>query len=158
MKFNPRGRTGINISRLSCGASALGGVYGPVDAAEGIRAVHAALDLGINYFDVAPAYGATMAETVLGKALRGIPRDHYYLSTKVGRYSHPGMYGSDTFDEPVGPPVFQPKLGVSGHFVQLQPFRIGANRYGMARGGLRPQFARRRAKPLCPGNEQAVGL
>ena len=98
MKYNPFGKTGLLVSRLSFGASALGGVYGKVDEAEGIRAVHAALDLGINYFDVAPAYGGTVAETVLGKALKGIPRDRYYLSTKVGKYTAPGGYGSDTLD------------------------------------------------------------
>src|SRR5512145_942496 len=98
MKHNPLGQTGINVSRLSFGASALGGVYGKVDEAEGIRAVQTALDLGINYFDVAPAYGGTVAETVLGKALKGIPRDRYYLSTKVGKYTQPGGYGDDTFD------------------------------------------------------------
>ena len=98
MKYNPLGKTGLNVSRLSFGASALGGVYGNVDEAEGIRAVHTALDLGINYFDVAPAYGGTVAETVLGKALKGIPRNRYYLSTKVGKYTQPGAYGSDVFD------------------------------------------------------------
>ena len=98
MKYNPLGKTGLNVSRLSFGASALGGVYGDVDEAEGIRAVHTALDLGINYFDVAPAYGGTVAETVLGKALKGIPRERYYLSTKVGKYTEPGGYGSDTLD------------------------------------------------------------
>lgn len=98
MKYNPLGKTGLNVSRLSFGASALGGVFGDVDEAEGIRAVHAALDLGINYFDVAPAYGGTLAETVLGRALKGIPRDRYYLSTKVGKYTPPGVYGGDTFD------------------------------------------------------------
>lgn len=98
MKYNPLGKTGINVSRLSFGASALGGVYGKVDEAEGIRAVHTALDLGINYFDVAPAYGGTVAETVLGKALKGIPRDRYHLSTKVGKYTRPGSYGDDTLD------------------------------------------------------------
>ena len=98
MKYNPLGKTGLNVSRLSFGASALGGVYGPVDEAEGIRAVHTALDLGINYFDVAPAYGGTVAETVLGRALKGIPRDRYYLSTKVGKYTQPGSYGEDTLD------------------------------------------------------------
>jgi len=41
-----------------------------------------AFDLGINYFDVAPAYGGTRSETVLRKALRGIPRDRYWLMTK----------------------------------------------------------------------------
>jgi aryl-alcohol dehydrogenase-like predicted oxidoreductase len=98
MKYNPLGKTGLNVSRLSFGASALGGVYGNVDEAEGIRAVHTALDLGINYFDVAPAYGGTVAETVLGKALKGIARNRYYLSTKVGKYTQPGGYGTDTLD------------------------------------------------------------
>lgn len=98
MKYNPLGKTGLRVSRLSMGASALGGVYGPVDEAEGIRAVHLALDLGINYFDVAPAYGGTRAETVLGRALKGIPRDRYHLSTKVGKYTQLGSYGEDTLD------------------------------------------------------------
>lgn len=98
MKYNYLGNTGLNVSSLSFGASALGGVYGQVDEVEGIRAVHTALDSGINYFDVAPAYGATVAETVLGKALKGIPRDSYYLSTKVGKHTQPGGYGGDTLD------------------------------------------------------------
>jgi L-galactose dehydrogenase len=98
MKYNPLGKTGLNVSRLSFGASALGGVYGQVDEAEGIHAVHTALDLGINYFDVAPAYGGTVAETVLGKALKGIPRVRYFLSTKVGKYTDANAYGRDTLD------------------------------------------------------------
>ena len=98
MNYNPLGKTGLNVSRLSFGASALGGVYGPVDEAKGIQAVHTALELGINYFDVAPAYGGTVAETVLGKALKGISRERYYLSTKVGKYTQPGGYGDDTLD------------------------------------------------------------
>ena len=80
------------------GASTLGSVFRTVDESEAIRAVHAALDCGINYFDVAPAYGGTLAETVLGKALRGIPRDRYFLSTKVGKYTKPGSYGDDALD------------------------------------------------------------
>lgn len=98
MEYNPLGRTGLNVSRLSFGASALGGVFKPVDEAEGIRAVHTAMDLGINYFDVAPAYGGTVAEAVLGMALKGIPRGRYFLSTKVGKYTQPDGYGSDVFD------------------------------------------------------------
>jgi L-galactose dehydrogenase len=98
MQYNPLGKTGLKVSRLSFGASSLGGVFHPVDEAEAIAAVHAALDAGINYFDVAPAYGGTVSETVLGKALRGIPRNRYFLSTKVGKYTPPGSYGSDTLD------------------------------------------------------------
>jgi L-galactose dehydrogenase len=98
MDYTELGKTGLNVSRLSFGASALGGVFGDIDEADGIRAVHAALDAGINYFDVAPAYGGTVAETVLGKALKGIPRDRYFLSTKAGKYTAPGSYGADVLD------------------------------------------------------------
>ena len=98
MQCNLLGKTGLNVSRLSFGASSLGAVFRPVDESEAIKAVHAALDCGINYFDVAPAYGGTLAETVLGKALRGIPRGRYFLSTKVGKYTKPGSYGDDILD------------------------------------------------------------
>ncbi|SDS18932.1 aldo/keto reductase [Opitutus sp. GAS368] len=98
MKYQPLGHLGPKVSSLSFGASALGGVFRTVDEARAIEAVHAALECGINYFDVAPAYGGTRAEAVLGKALRGISRDRYFLSTKVGKYTAPGQYGSDTLD------------------------------------------------------------
>jgi L-galactose dehydrogenase len=98
MKTNPLGGTGLHVSSLSFGASSLGGVFHPVDEADAIRAVHAALDCGINYFDVAPAYAATRSETILGKALKEVPRDRYILSTKVGKYTKPGSYGEDTLD------------------------------------------------------------
>ena len=98
MRQNLLGKTGLRVSSLSFGASSLGGVFHPVDEAEAIRAVHAALDCGINYFDVSPAYGATRSETVLGMALKGIARDRYHLSTKVGKYTLPGGYGEDTLD------------------------------------------------------------
>ena len=98
MQYTVLGKTGLKVSRLSMGASALGGVYGDVDEGDAIRAVHAALDCGVNYFDVAPAYGGTLSETVLGKALRGIPRGRYFLSTKVGKYTKPDSYGDDTLD------------------------------------------------------------
>lgn len=98
MQYNLLGKTGLNVSRLSFGASSLGGVFHTVDEAEAISAVGAALDCGINYFDVAPAYGGTLSETVLGKALHGFPRDRYYLSTKVGKYTEPGSYGNDRLD------------------------------------------------------------
>ena len=98
MKYNLLGRTGLMVSRLSYGASALGGVFRSVQESEAVSAVHTALDCGINYFDVAPAYGGQRAETVLGRALKGIPRDKYFLSTKVGKYTSPDGYGADTFD------------------------------------------------------------
>ena len=92
MEYRVLGKTGLTVSALSLGASSLGSVFRPVDEAEGIRAVQTAIDLGINLIDVSPYYGLTKAETVLGKALKEIPRDKYYLATKVGRY------GADLFD------------------------------------------------------------
>jgi L-galactose dehydrogenase len=86
------GRTGLKVSALGLGGSEIGGHFRPVDESVAIRAVHAALDLGINFIDTSPFYGLTRAETVLGKALHGIPRDRYYVGTKVGRY------GDEEFD------------------------------------------------------------
>jgi len=80
------GRTGLDVSVLGFGASSLGGVFVPIDEKEAIRTVHVALDHGINFIDVSPYYGATKAETVLGKALKSVPRDRYLLATKVGQY------------------------------------------------------------------------
>src|SRR5215469_836928 len=98
MQYSLLGKTGMKVSRLSFGTAALGGVFHPVDENDAIKAVHVALECGINYFDVAPAYAGTVSETVLGKALRGVPRDRYYLSTKVGKYTKLGTYGDDTLD------------------------------------------------------------
>jgi L-galactose dehydrogenase len=80
------GRTGLNVSVLSFGASSLGGVFRACDDNEGIRTVHAALDLGINFIEVSPYYGKTRTETVLGRALKGVPRGRYILATKMGQY------------------------------------------------------------------------
>ena len=86
MQYRTLGHTGLKVSALAFGGSSLGSAFRPIDEAEGIRAVHTALDHGINLIDTAPYYGATTAETVLGKALRGVPREKYYLATKVARY------------------------------------------------------------------------
>src|SRR5580704_1946610 len=85
MEYGTLGRTGLGVSKLGFGASPLGNEFGETDAAEGERAVHCAVDLGINYFDVAPYYGRTLAETRLGAALVG-RRDKVVLATKCGRY------------------------------------------------------------------------
>lgn len=95
MVYNELGKTGMRISNLGFGASSLGGVFHDIRESEGIKAVHVAVESGINFIDVSPYYGHYKAETVLGKALKEIPRDKYYLSTKVGRY---GKDGVNTWD------------------------------------------------------------
>ena len=95
MKYNEIGKTGLKVSNLSFGASSLGGVFHNIREAEGIEAVFTAIEKGMNFIDVSPYYGHYKAETVLGKALKDIPRDKYILSTKVGRY---GKDGVNTWD------------------------------------------------------------
>jgi aryl-alcohol dehydrogenase-like predicted oxidoreductase len=81
----------MKVSNLSFGASSLGGVFHSIKENDGIEAVITAVENGINFIDVSPYYGHLKAETVLGKALKLIPRDKYYLSTKVGRYGKDGV-------------------------------------------------------------------
>src|SRR5579883_245112 len=91
MQYRRLGQTDLHISVMGFGASPLGGVFGPADAVEGIKAVHLSISEGINFFDVSPYYGRTLAEERLGKALQG-RRDKVVLATKCGRY------GPDEFD------------------------------------------------------------
>jgi len=95
MKYHEIGKTGMKVSSLGFGASSLGGVFHDLKEKQGIEAVFTAVESGINFIDVSPYYGYYKAETVLGKALKDIKRDKYYLSTKVGRY---GENGVNTWD------------------------------------------------------------
>lgn len=69
--------------RLGFGASGMSRDW--VSDANAQGAFDAAWDAGIRYLDTAPFYGMGRSEILLGRALRGIPRDDYILSTKVGR-------------------------------------------------------------------------
>ena len=85
----------MKVSALSFGASSLGSVFRETKESEAVAAVHTDVEGGMNFIDVSPYYGHYKAETVLGKALREIQRDKYYLSTKVGR---DGQDGVNTWD------------------------------------------------------------
>lgn len=95
MQYREIGKTGMKVAPLAFGASSLGGVFHDLKEERGIDAVVTAVEHGINLIDVSPYYGHYKAETVLGKALKLIDRDKYYLSTKVGRY---GKDGKNTWD------------------------------------------------------------
>ncbi|MBL9093367.1 MAG: aldo/keto reductase [Planctomycetaceae bacterium] len=86
MKFRSLGRTGLELSWLSFGASSLGAEFRGVDINEAMRSVHVALDLGMNFIDTSPFYGRGMSEVLLGITLRDVPRSKYLLGTKLGRY------------------------------------------------------------------------
>ena len=85
MHYRTLGKTGLEVSILGFGASPMGNVFDPVDESEAISTVHYALDHGVNFFDVSPFYGLTLAESRLGKALEGKRKD-IILASKCGRY------------------------------------------------------------------------
>lgn len=91
MRHKRLGNTDLEVSVLGFGAAPLGEEFGVIDAAEGERAVHHAIERGINFFDTAPYYGRTLSEDRLGQALEG-RRDRVILATKCCRY------GLDDFD------------------------------------------------------------
>ena len=95
MEYRELGKTGLKVPVLSFGASSLGGVFHSINEAEAIKTVFTAVENGLNFIDVSPYYGHYKAETVLGKALKELPRDSFVLSTKVGRY---GKDGVNTWD------------------------------------------------------------
>ena len=86
MRYRQLGANGPSVSVISFGAAPLGGEFGEPPAVDtAVRAVHCAIDLGINFFDVSPYYGRTLAEIRLGIALKG-KRHNVVLATKCGRY------------------------------------------------------------------------
>jgi L-galactose dehydrogenase len=86
MERRPLGKTGLSLPMLSFGASSLGAEFRAVDIQEAMRAVHVALECGMNFIDTSPFYGRGMSEVLLGVALKDVPRDSYLLGTKLGRY------------------------------------------------------------------------
>ena len=83
MEYRSFGRTGIEISAIGIGCWEIGGGYGSIEESEFIKAVNRALDLGINCFDTAEAYGFGASEKSLAKAL-GSRRKEAVITTKFG--------------------------------------------------------------------------
>ncbi len=84
MIYTQLGKTGLTVSRLGFGGAALGNQYGAIQDSEAVRAVHAAIDQGITFFDTSAYYGRTLSETRLGQALAG-QRQKVILASKGGR-------------------------------------------------------------------------
>ncbi|MGX9522520.1 aldo/keto reductase [Vibrio mediterranei] len=74
----------LNASAVGFGCWAIGGTWNNVSDQESIRAVKAAIETGINFFDVAPVYGKGHAESVLGQALKTEKREDIIIATKCG--------------------------------------------------------------------------
>lgn len=83
MEYRRFGHTDMTTSVLGFGCWEMGGGYGDISESEVIDAVHRAIDLGINCFDTAPAYGRGQSEVMLAKAL-GPRRKDVLVVTKCG--------------------------------------------------------------------------
>jgi aryl-alcohol dehydrogenase-like predicted oxidoreductase len=82
------GRTGFAVSEVSFGAWAIGGTWGEVDDAQSLRALHRAVDTGMNFFDTADVYGDGRSERLIAR-LRKERREPFYVTTKAGRRLQP---------------------------------------------------------------------
>lgn len=94
MRYRPFGRTGLQVSVVGFGCWPMAGDrYGAIEDDEAVRAIHRALDLGVNCVDTAPAYGAGHSEEVVARALEKRRRD-VILVTKCGvKVPPPGQPG-----------------------------------------------------------------
>ena len=83
MEYRRFGQTDLHVSIIGFGCWEIGGTYGQIDETHFIRAVHRAIDSGINCFDTAEAYGMGVSERALAKAL-GARRKDVTVVTKGG--------------------------------------------------------------------------
>ncbi|CRK89587.1 CLUMA_CG003271, isoform A [Clunio marinus] len=89
MEYRQLGNTHMIVSRVSIGGATIcSNFYGKLDFEEARRTVHEAFKRGINYIDTAPYYGDS--EINVGKILKDIPRQVFYIATKTCRYSTTG--------------------------------------------------------------------
>jgi len=84
MQYRPLGQSGIEASVVALGTWVMGGwMWGGADEDDSIRAIHAALDNGINFIDTAPIYGFGASENLVGQAIKD-RREKVVLATKCG--------------------------------------------------------------------------
>jgi len=98
--FRKLGKSGIEVSALGMGCWAIGGPWwyvgedgkgepspsgwGQIDDQESVKALHAAVELGVNFFDTADTYGCGHSEVIVGRAFEG-RRDKVVIATKFGK-------------------------------------------------------------------------
>lgn len=75
----------MHVSTISFGAWAIGGFWGPADDEESMRALHAAIDEGVNFIDTADVYGDGRSERLVARLTRERPGERIWVATKAGR-------------------------------------------------------------------------
>jgi D-threo-aldose 1-dehydrogenase len=87
------GKNPLQVTDFGLGAAPLANLYKPVPETDAIATVQSAYQNGVRLFDTAPLYGLGLSEERVGKALQGLPRSSYVISTKIGRVLHPDRSG-----------------------------------------------------------------
>jgi uncharacterized protein len=94
MQYRTLGRTGLQVSEIGFGGAPTGIAHylecwdsaAALERSSVVRAIRRGLDLGLNYLDTAPGYGAGLGEEIFGEAIAG-RRDEVVLATKTGAVS-----------------------------------------------------------------------
>src|SRR4051794_36089572 len=89
MNYRTLGRTGYDVSEVSFGAWAIGGAWGDVDDDTSLKALHRAIDDGVNFIDTADVYGDGRSERLIARLKSERPRDTIHVATKAGRRLSP---------------------------------------------------------------------
>src|SRR4051812_23800853 len=89
MNYRTLGRAGYDVSEVSFGAWAIGGAWGDVDDDTSLKALHRAIDRGVNFIDTADVYGDGRSERLIAKLKSERPRDTIHVATKAGRRLSP---------------------------------------------------------------------
>ena len=129
------GSTGLRVTGVGLGGAALGGLYSDVPEEKAIDTVVRALDLGVSYLDTAPQYGHGKSERFLGRALAGVERTRYTISTEVGRVLVPVSQpreGSAFANLPPLEPVFNYSKGGVLRSLEESLERLGLERVDIA--------------------------
>jgi aryl-alcohol dehydrogenase-like predicted oxidoreductase len=93
MEKRTLGQTGLEVTVIGFGAMTIGGMFGPVDDAVSNKALHAAVDAGINFIDTSDAYGKGHSEELIGKFLKErSDRDQIIIGSKGGNNMVTGKY------------------------------------------------------------------
>lgn len=95
MKKRKLGRQGLEVPAIGLGCMGMSWAYGAADEAESIRVLHHALDIGVNFWDTAEMYGPFVNEELVGKAIKGRPRQDVIIATKFAMKFGPNR-------EPIG--------------------------------------------------------
>lgn len=128
----PLGRTDVRVTILGTGTAPLGGNAEHVTRAAAMAALQASHDAGVRYFDTAPFYGYGKAEHRTGDYLRGLDRDSFILSSKVGRLLKPRFTAQEEGDQWVRPLPFAPVFDY-GYDATMRSFEDSLQRLGLNR-------------------------